>query len=68
MRRLLRILLNAATAVSLVLFVATVVYWVRDGSKARDLYSGGARGGWEYVVSRNGGTLMVSVERWLVPA
>jgi hypothetical protein len=29
MRRLPRILLNAATAVSLVLYVATVVLWVR---------------------------------------
>src|SRR5436305_804989 len=52
-KRLLRILLNAATAVSLVLCVATIVLWVR-GYWGADGVEGRTAGGWRAVRSAGG--------------
>ena len=41
MKRLARILLNALTALSLLLFLATVVLWVRSYRMADQIWAGG---------------------------
>jgi hypothetical protein len=58
MTRLGRILLNAFTALSLVLFIATVAIWVRSYSTCDQIWSGG------YLVqSEFGGLCLVPVAR-----